>query len=96
MRADRSQLELQKAAERKINQELCDHSREDGTAACVPVYNNRGDIDFLICQTNQCIIRPEPRPTGEGAKDTEYHIYNTPMFNRELRRSARRPTSINP
>lgn len=91
MRKDRAQIELNKRASQKLNQSLCDHSREDGTSACVPVYDNRGNVDFLICQANQCVIRHGERPTGEAAKDVEMHIFDTQIFNRELRRSAKRP-----
>jgi|SRR6185312_1439740 len=92
MRKDRAELEKNKKENQKLNQSLCDHSREDGTSACVAVYNNRGNVDFLICQTNQCIIRPGQRPTGELGKDTEMHIYDTQIFNREYRRSQKRPS----
>jgi hypothetical protein len=95
MREDRAAIELEKIAKRKLEQSMCDHSREDGTGACVPVYNNQNGIDFLACQACQAIIHAGERPTkGDAAKDTENHIFDTQIFNRELRRYSRRPTSM--
>ena len=94
MRLERAEIEKQKLANRKIEQGLCDHSREDGTGACVPVYDERGMIRFLICQINQCIIRPGTRPTGPEAADCELHIFDNQLFSRELRRALRRPAML--
>jgi hypothetical protein len=95
MREDRAQIELQKIAHRRLEQSMCDHSREDGSGACVPVYNNQNGIDFLACQSCQAIIHAGERPTtGDAAKDTENHIFDTQIYNRELRRYSRRPTSM--
>lgn len=91
MRADRGKMELDRIANRRLNQSLCDHSREDQTSNVVPIYNNQGGIGFLICQSCQAIIRAGERPTGAAGKDTENDIYDTNLFNRELRRSMKRP-----
>lgn len=94
MREDRARIELEKQERQKLERSMCDHSREDGTGACVPVYNNQGGIDFLACQQCQAIIHFGERPTGDRGKDTEHHIFDTAIFNRELRRYGRRPTTV--
>ena len=94
MREDRGKMELRKIEAKRLEQSMCDHSREDGTGACVPVYDEKSTVVCLICQTCQALIHAEPRPTGEIGRETENHIYDTRLFNREYRRSMRRPSAM--
>lgn len=76
-----SQLQIMrnKAAEQKA----CTHTRTNGTSTCVYIYPqaNGHTGNYVICQQCQAMIHAEPRPTGELAKETQSHIYDTNLFN---------------
>lgn len=69
---------LQKDREKKFTQATCSHKHRDGNTHCVFVMEKAPSPGYILCQKNQCIIRPGTRPEGYGGSA----IYDTDMFNR--------------
>ncbi len=93
-RRQRGQIELNKIAEQKLIQSICDHTRENGSTRTVHVYGTDNLTDYMICQECRAFIHAEPRP-AEGhplAKDFENHIFDTRLFNRHYKLGQRATT----
>jgi hypothetical protein len=57
----------------------CNHQHPNGNTHCVYIMPTKFDVyGYILCQKNQCIIRPEPAPAGYTGDD----IYDTAQFNR--------------
>ena len=56
----------------------CNHTHPNGNTHCVYIQPTRLDGGYILCQKNQCIIRPEPAPANYDGDD----IYDTRQFNR--------------
>jgi len=78
-RKDNSAAMLQKIEGDRLTKLSCTHQHQDGNSHCVLVTEKRGP-GYILCQKNQCIIRPGPKPEGYTGTD----IYDTAMFNRQL------------
>ena len=67
-------------AKRKADHDMkraCSHVHPNGNTHCVYIQERRGP-GYILCQRNQCIIRPEPAPAKYDGDD----IYDTQQFNR--------------
>ncbi len=63
----------------RMTKRTCNHTHPNGSTHCVYVQPTRHDrFGYILCQKNQCIIRPEPAPVNYDGDD----IYDTAMFNR--------------
>lgn len=69
----------QQMAEKRLNQQICSHKHQNGHTHCVFVMERAPSPGYILCQKNQCKIRPGSMPE-EGA-DTGA-IYDTALFNR--------------
>lgn len=78
-RKDNSAAMLQKIENDRMTKLSCTHQHQDGNSHCVLVTEKRGP-GYILCQKNQCIIRPGPKPEGYVGTD----IYDTALFNRQL------------
>jgi hypothetical protein len=90
MREDTARLQRAKVEKTAADQKSCVHRRKDRSTHCVYEYAGQ----YLICQGCQGIIHPEPRPTGEAAKETSHHIYDTRMFNEHFTESQAGATTF--
>lgn len=74
--AEQARLQEQTRRNELAKRQTCTHEHEDGTTHCAFI-NDGTTYGYLICQLNQCIIRPSE---DKG----KYHadIYDTAMFNR--------------
>jgi hypothetical protein len=63
--------------QRRWVHENCTHEHKNGDTHCVYVAEKQG-AGFLICQAQQCIIRPGDAPAGYQGTD----VYNTALFNK--------------
>lgn len=71
---------IKKAEERWLKQ-TCSHEHRNGNTHCVFITEARitnGVNGYILCQKNQCIIRPGTRPEKDSTDD----IYDTAQFNR--------------
>jgi arginyl-tRNA synthetase len=73
MRLQQRDLVLIKEQNKRTAQRLCSHMRRNGTTTGVYVANG----NYIICQQEQCIIRPGVAPAGDPGND----IYDTHLFN---------------
>lgn len=90
MREETARLQRAKVDKVAADQAACVHRRKDRSTHCVYEYSGQ----YLICQGCQGIIKPEPRPTGDAAKETSHHIYNTRMFNEHFTESQAGATTF--
>lgn len=93
MRRERGETELQKIANKRAIQSICQHTRPvDGTTHCVHIYGTNNLTDYMICQGCGAQIHAEPRPAAGSplAKELEHHIFDTRMFNQHYMMSNRR------
>lgn len=69
--------------QKKAFQRICTHEHRNGDTHMVFVQEQQGP-GYLLCQKNQCIVRP-----GEAPKDYKgYDIYDTELFNRCFQKIA--------
>jgi len=68
----RATMETKRAIHR-----ACTHEHPNGDSHCTWVQEKAGP-GYLICQKNQCIIRPGQPPANYNGDD----IYDSPMFSR--------------
>lgn len=61
---------------KRFNQSVCSHKHRHGNTHCVLVQVQH-QPDYILCQKNQCKIRPGKAP--EGYKGTD--IYDTRLYN---------------
>lgn len=66
-------------ADKRLNQEICSHKHQNGHTHCVFVMERAPSPGYILCQKNQCKIRPGQRP-AENADNGA--IYDTGLFNR--------------
>ncbi len=62
---------------RRMLQRLCSHEHRNGDTHCVYIQEPKGP-GYLLCQKNQCKIRPGVAPKDSASGD----IYDTDLFNR--------------
>jgi hypothetical protein len=63
----------------RMMKRTCNHTHPNGNTHCVYIPATRHDrFGYILCQKNQCIIRPEPAPANYDGDD----IYDTAQFNR--------------
>ena len=68
----------QQMADKAMNQQICSHRHRDGHSHGVFVMEKNGP-GYILCQKNQCKIRPGTRPE----KNADFSaIYDTALFNR--------------
>ena len=76
-----AQGQKQILAEKRAIQRICSHKHaRTGDSHCVFIHERSGP-GYLLCQKNQCIIRPGVQPK-ENYNGTD--IYDTALFNRIL------------
>lgn len=77
-RKSNAQAMIKKSEDKRALQRICTHKGSDGHTHCVFVHDNNGKgTGYILCQRNQCQIRP-------GAAPAEYNgdvIYDTNLFN---------------
>jgi hypothetical protein len=62
----------------RMAKRTCTHAHPNGNTHCVWIQEKSGP-GYILCQRNQCKIRPEPRPAHW---DSEEDIFDTNTFNR--------------
>lgn len=63
----------------RMTKRTCNHQHPNGNTHCVYIMPTKFDVfGYILCQKNQCIIRPEPAPANYDGDD----IYDTAQFNR--------------
>jgi hypothetical protein len=68
-----------KRDEDRLRKRTCTHTHPKGDSHCVYIQPTRHDrFGYILCQANQCVIRPEPAPANYDGDD----IYDTAQFNR--------------
>jgi hypothetical protein len=66
-------------ADKRLNQSICSHKHRDGNSHCVFVMEKAPSPGYILCQKNQCKIRPGAAP----AQNADFGaIYDTGLFNR--------------
>jgi hypothetical protein len=71
-----SDAQKQKIENKRLNQQICSHKHRDGNSHCVLVQVQH-QPDYILCQKNQCKIRPGKAPDGYKGTD----IYDTRLYN---------------
>lgn len=69
----------QQMADKRITRSICSHKHRDGNSHCVFIMEKAPSPGYILCQKNQCKIRPgsvPPQNPDIGA------IYDTSLFNR--------------
>jgi hypothetical protein len=61
-------------------QRICSHEHKNGDSHCVLVQS--GKDTYILCQKNQCKIRPGTQPASYGGND----IYDTALFNKLMQK----------
>lgn len=77
---DRAEIGMQAVAQKEQQraiQRMCSHEHKNGDSHCVYIIEKNGP-GYILCQKNQCKIRPEPRPE----KNADDAIYDTALFNK--------------
>lgn len=69
----------QQMADKRLNQSICSHKHRDGNSHCVFIMEKAPSPGYILCQKNQCKIRPGSTP-AENADGGA--IYDTGLFNR--------------
>lgn len=69
---------LQQMHDKQISQTICSHKHRDGNSHCVFIYEKAPSPGYILCQKNQCKIRPG-EPPREGPDSSA--IYDTALFN---------------
>jgi hypothetical protein len=77
-RKDNSEAFRQKKLQERWDHEHCSHAHPNGSTHCIWIQERSGS-GYILCQKNQCKIRPEPRPLKGADEDA---IYDTAQFNR--------------
>ena len=68
---------LQDIEQKRTTQLICSHEHRNGDSHCVYIVEKNGP-GFILCQKNQCKIRPGIASAGYAGND----IYDTATFNR--------------
>jgi hypothetical protein len=74
-----SQSVLEDIANKRFIQSVCSHEHKNGDSHCVYIQESKGP-GYILCQKNQCKIRPGTAPT-DGTADAGA-IYDTALFNK--------------
>lgn len=69
---------LIKIENQRLTQSICTHKHRDGNSHCVWVQEKAPSPGYILCQKNQCKIRPGVAPKDYKGLD----IYDTQLFNR--------------
>lgn len=77
-RKDNSEAFRMKKVQERWDHEHCSHAHPNGTTHCIWIQERVGP-GYILCQKNQCKIRPEPKPSKGADEDA---IYDTMQFNR--------------
>jgi predicted RNase H-like nuclease (RuvC/YqgF family) len=72
-RLDNSQSIIARLEQKRWEQSTCNHEHAQGQSHCVFIL----DGNYMLCQKNQCIIRPGTAPANYQGSD----VYNTQLFN---------------
>lgn len=78
-RKTNSQGILQQMRDKQVTQSICSHKHRDGNSHCVFIMEKAPSPGYILCQKNQCKVRPGLAPSQNpdiGA------IYDTGLFNR--------------
>jgi hypothetical protein len=75
-----SQSVLADLTQKRQNQLICSHEHKNGDSHCVLVQS--GKDTYILCQKNQCKIRPGSQPANYGGND----IYDTALFNKLMQK----------
>lgn len=75
-RKDNAAGMLKQIENKKFLQTTCSHKHRNGGSHCVMV-NVQNQPEYILCQLNQCKIRPGSAPQGYEGTD----IYSTQLFN---------------
>lgn len=78
-RKDNAQAMIQKRNDKRAMQRICTHHHNNGGTHCVFIHEQRG-TGYILCQKNQCIIRPGVAPDNYKGDD----IYDNALFNKEF------------
>jgi len=76
MRKETSAGVLHQIAVKRSMQRICSHKHKNGTSHCVLI-QVQNQPDYILCQKNQCKIRPGVAPAGYKGGD----IYDTDAYN---------------
>jgi hypothetical protein len=68
---------LIKIENKRAVQRICSHKHRTGQSHCVYIMEKTGP-GYILCQKEQCKIRPEPAPKNYNGDD----IFDTALFNR--------------
>ena len=68
---------LEDKENKKAMQRICSHEHKNGDSHCVYIMERTGP-GYILCQKNQCKIRPGNQPANFKGDD----IYDTALFNR--------------
>lgn len=69
----------QQMADKALNQAICSHTHRDGNSHCVFIMEKAPSPGYILCQKNQCKVRPGVKPS-EGADFGA--VYDTALFNK--------------
>lgn len=69
----------QQMADKALTQAICSHTHRDGNSHGVFVMEKAPSPGYILCQKNQCKIRPGQKPTENADFGA---IYDTALFNR--------------
>lgn len=69
----------QQMAEKALTQAICSHTHRDGNSHGVYIMEKAPSPGYILCQKNQCKIRPGQKPTENADHGA---IYDTALFNR--------------
>jgi hypothetical protein len=78
-RKTNSQGILQQMRDKAATQAICSHKHRDGTSHGVFIMEKAPSPGYILCQKNQCKIRPGNRPKENADIGA---IYDTALFNR--------------
>jgi hypothetical protein len=77
-RADNATAMLLKITTKRTEQAICSHKHRNGHSHCVYIMEKAPSPGYILCQLNQCKIRPGVAPVDYKGTD----IYDTALFNR--------------
>jgi hypothetical protein len=75
-RKDNSAGIIQLTEQKRAIQSICSHKHKDGNSHCVQISERQGP-GYILCQKNQCKIRPGIAPDGYNGTD----IYDNRLYN---------------
>ena len=77
-RKTNSQGILQQRNDKEMTQAICSHKHSNGNSHCVLVQEKPPGTGYILCQKNQCKVRPGVKPS----KNADFGaVYDTGLFN---------------